>query len=63
MPDYCLEHVNTALIPDETGAPTCWVCTAIKVAELADSFGIIDPDGQDRVVTKEEFVESLLAQA
>jgi len=32
-------------------------------AELADSFGIIGPDGQDRVVTKEEFVEGLLAQA
>jgi hypothetical protein len=38
----CPEHPNTALVADEdTGEPTCWVCVAIRVAELADSFGII----------------------
>lgn len=64
MPDYCPEHANTELVPAEgTGEPTCWVCTALRVAELVDSWGVIGPDGQDRVVTKAEFVERLLARA
>lgn len=61
---FCAEHVNTELVPaEDTGAPTCWVCTALRVAELADSWGVIGPDGQDRQVTQEEFVGRLLAQA
>jgi hypothetical protein len=64
MSDYCLDHPNTELVPaEDTGEPTCWICTALRVAKLADSWGVIGPDGQDRQVTKEEFVRGLLAQA
>lgn len=64
MSDYCLEHQNTELVPaEDTGEPTCWVCTALRVAKLADSFGIIGTDGQDREVSKTEFIERVLAGA
>jgi hypothetical protein len=64
LSDYCLEHPNTELVPvEDTGGPTCCVCTALRVAELADSWGILGADGQDRNLTKEEFVRSLLAQS
>jgi len=48
---------------EDNGELTCWVCQALRVAELADGFGIIGADGQDCVVTKAEFVERLLACA
>lgn len=61
---FCPEHVNTELVAaEDTGEPTCWVCTSIRVAGLADSFGIIDADGQDREVSKAEFIERVLAGA
>lgn len=64
MPNYCLAHPNTELVPDEdTGEPTCWVCVAIRVAELADSFGIIGVDGLDREISKTEFIERVQAGA
>ncbi len=64
MSDFCLDHPNTELyVAEDNGELTCWVCLALRVAERADSFGIIGPDGQDRVVNKEEFVERLLARA
>jgi hypothetical protein len=64
MSDYCVEHPNTELFAaEDTGGPTCWMCQALRVAELADSFGIIGPDGQNRLVTKEQSVEGLLARA
>ncbi len=64
MSDYCVEHPNTELFAaEDTGEPACWVCQALRVAELADGFGIIGTDGQDCVVTKAEFVERLLARA
>jgi hypothetical protein len=64
MPDYCLAHPTTELIAAEaTGEPTCWVCVTIRVAELADSVGIIGPDGESREVSKETFLERLLEHA
>jgi hypothetical protein len=61
---FCAEHVNTELVPaEDNGELTCWVCVALRVAERVDSWGVIGPDGQDRVVTKAEFVERLLARA
>lgn len=57
MPDYCRAHPTTELIAaEDTGEPTCWVCVTIRVAELADSWGIIGPDGESREMSKEEFL-------
>ena len=61
---FCPEHPNTLLVPaEDTGAPICWVCTAICVAELADHWWVGGADGQDREVRKAEFIEGVLARA
>ena len=60
MPERCQDHPNVELTPaEDSGAPTCWVCVAVRLAELADSCGIIGPNGQER----EDFVRNLLTQA
>jgi hypothetical protein len=64
MSDYCQDHPAIELIPaEDSGAPTCWVCVGIRVAELADTCGLIGPDGESREVSREEFVACLEADA
>jgi len=64
MPDDCLAHPTRELIAaEEAGKPICWVCITFRVAELADSLGIIGPDGKSREASKETFLDRLLEHA
>jgi hypothetical protein len=49
------------LFAADDGTPTCWICVGLRLAELADTHGIIAPDGLERRVSKEEFVQRLRA--
>ena len=60
MPEHCQDHPAIELIPAaDSGAPTCWVCVGIRLAELADTCGFISHDGESREVSREEFVARL----
>jgi hypothetical protein len=59
---HCPNHPRIALVADEEG-PVCPVCVTIKIAEGADSWGIIGADDQPSEVSQAEFVEYVQARA